>query len=100
MFYGNDPDGKGCGYSTRVHLAEVISILGLPPLDMLSRENGAMDFLLKIVRITLFPYMHIANERGLQKVPTGHWKHDIGVPQQIGLETSEEILESRNKEMF
>lgn len=44
--------------------------------------------------------MHLANERGLQKVPTGHWKHDIEVPQQVGLGTSEEILEGRNKEMF
>lgn len=44
--------------------------------------------------------MHLANARGLQKVPTGHWKHDIEVPQQVGLETSEEILEGRNKEMF
>ena len=33
LFYGNDPDGKG--YSTRAHLAEVMGILGPPPLDML-----------------------------------------------------------------
>lgn len=36
MFYANDPDGKG--YSTCAHLAEVIGILGPPPLDLL--ENG------------------------------------------------------------
>ena len=35
MFYGNDPDGKGC--STRAHLAEVIRILGPPPEDILKR---------------------------------------------------------------
>ena len=44
--------------------------------------------------------MHLANERGLQENLTGHWKNDIEVPQQVGLEPSEEILEGRNKEMF
>jgi hypothetical protein len=32
LFHGNDPDGKG--YSTRAHLAEVMGILGPPPLDI------------------------------------------------------------------
>ncbi|KAH8433712.1 uncharacterized protein LDX57_011346 [Aspergillus melleus] len=42
LFYGNDPDGKG--YSTRAHLAEVISILGPPPLDMLQRGKRSHEF--------------------------------------------------------
>lgn len=71
MFYGNDPDGKGCGYSTRVHLAEVISILGLPPLDMLSRENGAMDFLLKIVRMTSLSLHAYSKRKRLTKSSHG-----------------------------
>ncbi|KAF7173419.1 hypothetical protein CNMCM5623_005636 [Aspergillus felis] len=42
LFYGNDPDGKG--YSTRAHLAEVIGILGPPPLDMLKRGKRSHEF--------------------------------------------------------
>lgn len=51
MFYGNDPYKKM--YTTRAHLAEVIGMLGPPPLDMLRRgerssefftENGASPF--------------------------------------------------------
>lgn len=41
MFYGNDPDGKG--YSTRAHLAEVIGVLGPPPLDMLRRGKRSHE---------------------------------------------------------
>lgn len=42
MFRGNDPDWKG--YSTRAHLAEVIGILGPPPLDMLKRGKRSLEF--------------------------------------------------------
>ena len=42
LFYGNDPDGKG--YSTRAHLAEVMGILGPPPLDMLQRGKRSNGF--------------------------------------------------------
>jgi len=35
MFQGQDEDGSG--YTTRAHLAEVIGILGPPPLDLLKR---------------------------------------------------------------
>lgn len=42
LFYGNDPDGKG--YSTRAHLAEVMGILGPPPLDMLQRGKRSHEF--------------------------------------------------------
>lgn len=41
LFYGNDPDGKG--YSTRAHLAEVMGILGPPPLDMLQRGKRSNE---------------------------------------------------------
>ncbi|PGH23419.1 CMGC/SRPK protein kinase [Polytolypa hystricis UAMH7299] len=76
MFHGNDPDGKR--YSTRAHLAEVIGILGPPPLDMLKRGKRSTEFFTE----------------------DGQWKHDIEIPQQVGLEASEEFLRGRNKEMF
>ncbi|KAK2811370.1 hypothetical protein FQN50_002247 [Emmonsiellopsis sp. PD_5] len=76
MFYGNDPDGKG--YSTRAHLAEVIGILGPPPLDMLKRGERSPEFFTE----------------------DGQWKGDVEIPQQASLEASEEFLEGRNKAMF
>ena len=42
MFHGDDPDGKG--YSTRAHLAEVIAMLGPPPLDLLERGTRVSEF--------------------------------------------------------
>ncbi|KAF4634318.1 hypothetical protein G7Y89_g3796 [Cudoniella acicularis] len=42
MFHGNDTDGKG--YSTRAHLAEVIGMLGPPPLDLLKRGIRSSEF--------------------------------------------------------
>lgn len=37
MFHGNDPYKKV--YTTRAHLAEVIGMLGPPPLDMIRRRG-------------------------------------------------------------
>ncbi|KAL4914955.1 kinase-like domain-containing protein [Aspergillus aurantiobrunneus] len=76
LFYGNDPDGKG--YSTRAHLAEVMGVLGPPPLDMLQRGKRSNEF--------------FTND--------GKWKQDIGIPTGVSLELSEEFLGGRNKEMF
>ena len=42
LFYGDDPDGKG--YSTRAHLAEVMGILGPPPMDMLQHGKRRHEF--------------------------------------------------------
>ncbi|PYI14680.1 kinase-like protein [Aspergillus violaceofuscus CBS 115571] len=42
LFHGDDPDGKG--YSTRAHLAEVMGLLGPPPLDMLKRGKRSHEF--------------------------------------------------------
>jgi hypothetical protein len=42
MFHGNDPDGGG--YKTRAHLAEVIAMLGPPPLDLLRRGSRSKEF--------------------------------------------------------
>ncbi|PYI11064.1 CMGC protein kinase [Aspergillus sclerotiicarbonarius CBS 121057] len=76
MFYGNDPDGKG--YSTRAHLAEVIGLLGPLPLDMLKQGKRSKEFFTE----------------------DGKWNQDIDIPQYGGLESSEEFLEGRNKDMF
>lgn len=42
MFIGDDPDGKG--YSTRAHLAEVVGVLGPPPLCLLKRGQRSHEF--------------------------------------------------------
>lgn len=42
MFRGDDSDGKG--YSTRAHLAEVIGMLGPPPLDLLKQGVRSSEF--------------------------------------------------------
>jgi hypothetical protein len=42
LFYGDDPNGKG--YSTRAHLAEVIGMLGPPPIDLLQRGVRSKEF--------------------------------------------------------
>ncbi|EDP49747.1 protein kinase, putative [Aspergillus fumigatus A1163] len=76
LFYGNDSDGKG--YSTRAHFAEVMSILGPPPLDLLQRGKRSHEFF----------------------TDEGKWKQDIEIPTGVSLEMSEEYLEGRNKEMF
>ncbi|CAG8044535.1 unnamed protein product [Penicillium nalgiovense] len=76
LFHGNDPDGKG--YSTRAHLAEVMGILGPPPLDMLQRGKRSHEFF----------------------TSDGKWKQDIEIPTGVSLEQSEVFLEGRNKEMF
>ena len=41
MFYGQDPSGK---YMTRAHLAEVVGMLGPPPLDLLRRGVRSSEF--------------------------------------------------------
>jgi hypothetical protein len=42
MFYGQDPSGKG--YTTRAHLAEVVGMLGPPPLDLVRRGVRSSEF--------------------------------------------------------
>ncbi|GLI73266.1 hypothetical protein PoHVEF18_001481 [Penicillium ochrochloron] len=42
LFYGVEPDARG--YSTRAHLAEVVALLGPPPLDMLQRGKRSLEF--------------------------------------------------------
>ncbi|KAJ5709488.1 hypothetical protein N7493_010822 [Penicillium malachiteum] len=76
LFYGNDPDGKG--YSTRAHLAEVMGLLGPPPLDMLQQGKRSHEFF----------------------TSDGKWKQDVEIPTGVSLEQSEEFLDGTHKEMF
>ncbi|KND89186.1 Serine/threonine-protein kinase SRPK [Tolypocladium ophioglossoides CBS 100239] len=76
LFYGEDPTGKG--YTTRAHLAEVIGLLGPPPLDLLQRGVRSKEFFSE----------------------DGKWIADVPIPQDGGLEKAERVLAGRNKEMF
>jgi serine/threonine-protein kinase SRPK3 len=48
MFHGIDPDAEEYatqgGYSTRAHLAEIIGLLGPPPLDLLQQGERSSEF--------------------------------------------------------
>jgi hypothetical protein len=94
MFHGNDPDGSG--YKTRAHLAEVIAMLGPPPLDFLRRGSRSKEFFDddgKYIRPSSGP-LHCTN------LSLGKWKVDIPLPQGISLESSEDNLEGKGKEQF
>ena len=42
LFTGQDSDGEG--WSTRAHLAEIIGLLGPPPLDLLQKGVRSSEF--------------------------------------------------------
>ncbi|CAI7620884.1 unnamed protein product [Penicillium palitans] len=99
MFIGIDPDGKG--YSTRMHIAEVIGILGPPPLDLLKRGERSHEFFTK----DGMPRLMGETDSKLYSSDaeiylTGKWKNQINVPGGMSLENTEERLSGRNKEMF
>ncbi|KAK8902475.1 hypothetical protein QC760_008981 [Botrytis cinerea] len=76
MFHGQDSDGEG--YSTRAHLAEVIGMLGPPPLDFLERGVRTPEFF---------------DEQG-------KWIAEMPIAKDMELEKLELRLQGRNKEMF
>ncbi|KAE9371886.1 CMGC protein kinase [Stipitochalara longipes BDJ] len=76
LFYGNDPDGSG--YKTRAHLAEVVGLLGPPPLDLLKRGSRSKDFF---------------DEEG-------NWIAGILIPEDTSLKSSEENLTGEDKQQF
>ncbi|KAI9654918.1 MAG: hypothetical protein M1821_005671 [Bathelium mastoideum] len=76
MFYGDDPVEER--YLTRAHLAEVVAMLGLPPLDLLNRGSRSKEFF----------------------TDDGQWKADIPIPQDLSLEHSEERFEGKEKDEF
>ncbi|KAH6715832.1 kinase-like domain-containing protein [Leptodontidium sp. MPI-SDFR-AT-0119] len=76
LFRGQDPDGKG--YSTRAHLAEVIGLLGTPPLDLIQKGVRSSEFF----------------------DDDGKWIAEIPTAEATSLEMSETRLEGENREMF
>lgn len=52
LFYGNYPDGSG--YITRSHLAEVVALLGPPPVDLLNKGKRSSEFFTEDGMCTLF----------------------------------------------
>ncbi|KAM0137133.1 hypothetical protein ACHAO1_004308 [Botrytis cinerea] len=76
MFHGQDSDGEG--YSTRAHLAEVIGMLGPPPLDFLEKGIRTPEFF---------------DEKG-------KWIADMPIAKDMELEKLELGLQGRNKELF
>ncbi|CAG8133364.1 unnamed protein product [Penicillium olsonii] len=80
LFCGNDPDGKG--YSTRAHLAEVMSILGPPPLDMLQRGKRSHEFFTGDGK---YPFLQCNLQKAYED-NLGKWKQDIEIPAGVSLE--------------
>lgn len=102
MFYGNDPDGKG--YSTRAHLAEVIGMLGPPPVDLLERGKRSREFFTEDGSMNFFALWACLLSRKkcilIFGIP-GEWKvEDVKVPQGMSLEESEKVVQRKGKELF
>ncbi|KAG8408172.1 hypothetical protein J3459_018134 [Metarhizium acridum] len=76
LFHGRDPESQS--YSTRAHLAEVIGVLGPPPLDLLNRGKRSREFFTE----------------------DGKWIADVQIPSGLSLESCEVFLEGENKEGF
>lgn len=76
MFYGQDPKEKR--YMTRAHIAEMIAMMGPPPLELLKRGKRTAEFFTK----------------------DGQWRGEIPLLSATSLEESEENLDGSNKEAF
>ncbi|KAJ8116979.1 hypothetical protein OPT61_g1714 [Boeremia exigua] len=76
LFHGIDPIKKR--YLTRAHLAELVAILGPPPIDMLERGARSKEFF----------------------DGQGNWIAKIDIPQGLTLESLEENLDGEKKEEF
>ncbi|KFY42383.1 hypothetical protein V494_02434 [Pseudogymnoascus sp. VKM F-4513 (FW-928)] len=75
MFDGRDPTGK---YSNGFHLAEMVACMGPPPLKFLHRSKESWNYF---------------DKQGRLLEPTG-------IPASLSLESSEENLKGRRKELF
>ncbi|KFY89413.1 hypothetical protein V500_05699 [Pseudogymnoascus sp. VKM F-4518 (FW-2643)] len=75
MFDGRDPGGK---YSNRYHLAEMVAYMGPPPLEFLQGSEKSWDYFDK----------------------QGHLLDPPSISASLSLESSEENLEGRRKELF
>ncbi|KZM19304.1 uncharacterized protein EKO05_0002934 [Ascochyta rabiei] len=76
LFRGKHPDGSG--YKTAAHIAEVIAVLGPPPLEMLAQFPDSKSFF----------------------DDKGHWIADVPIPEDRSLESSEENLTGKEQEDF
>ena len=76
LFHGIDPTEKR--YLTRAHLAEVVAILGPPPMDLLERGARSKE--------------SFDGE--------GDWIAEIDIPHGLTLEMSKENLDGEKKEEF
>ena len=93
LFYGIDPTEKR--YLTRAHLAELVAMLGPPPIDMLKRGARSKEFFDGEGENALPRY-----RVKLTEVLSGNWIAEIDIPQGLTLETSEENLHGEKKEEF
>ncbi|KAJ6444045.1 serine/threonine-protein kinase SRPK3 [Purpureocillium lavendulum] len=78
LFHGNDPADQM--YSTRAHLAEVIGLLGAPPVDLLRRGRRSREFFAE----------------------DGTWIADVRIPSGMSssLDTCEMRLEGDSRKRF
>lgn len=74
LFNAHDGNGES---SSLHHMAEMVAVLGLPPLDYLQRTETSWEYFDK----------------------AGNWKGAVEIPD-ISLESSEEQLRGDNKSLF
>lgn len=82
---------------TRGHIAEVISLLGPPPLELLQQGERSHEFFAEDGMPATDPQTRY--EAGLMD-HTGEWKADIEVPQGRSLENTVTRLEGEEKRAF
>jgi len=92
MFYGQDPKEKR--YMTRAHIAEMIAMMGPPPLELLKHGKRTAEFFTKDGKQSVLTL----NVFKLNLV--GQWRGEIPLPSATSLEESEENLDGSNKEAF
>ena len=102
LFNGEDPTGEG--YTTRAHLAEVVSLLGPPPRDLLecgvrSKEFFAEDGKLRAAR-RRFDAVNAGQARRRLTWIVGRWIADVPISHGNSLDMAECFLTGRNKAMF
>lgn len=99
MFYGYDREKKY--YTTRAHLAEVIELLGPPPLDLVQRGLRSPEFFTEDGKShPLAAPLHVPVTYLACGACVGKWKADIPITEGRSLEESEENLEGDNKKEF
>lgn len=96
MFIGNDPDGSG--YKTRAHLAEVISVLGPPPADLLNRGLRSNEFFDTKGPLTILHLSYVSKQSN--SLHAGVWKADVPIPNGPNLTALVDSLPVDDKRKF